>query len=292
MPDKLTPLSLVVLSLLAFLASGLAVGALVKPARFGAMRRLRYSLLGSCTLGCIGLFVYRLLATQDGWQPLGSHVDGLVLIASLFAVMALFLQSRGGIAGLTTFALPVLTVVLAWAVCASAWTFQPFQIDSVWEAVHRLGVYLGTLFFLVAATAGAMFLYAQRGLTQKRAPVGPRRLPSLEAIERLIVGSASMGFALLSLGLVVGLIIVMSGPTKLGRGWWYSPKVVLAGSVWLIYALVMNIRYATAFRGARAAWLSILGLVLLLATFGVVNAMPDTDSSVQPVQPAHQMEVL
>jgi len=41
----------------------------------------------------------------------------------------------------------------------------------------------------------------------------------------------------------------------------------------VIYALVKNVRHATAFRGVRAAWLSIGGLALLLATFALANAV-------------------
>ena len=63
--------------------------------------------------------------------------------------------------------------------------------------------------------------------------------------------------------------------SALGPGWWHSPKIVLSAAAWLVYALVKNVRYATRFRGARAAWLSIAGLLLLLAAFGTVTALRD-----------------
>lgn len=271
--DAITTPALMVLTAMAATACVLAVARLARPAG-SPVRRWQYVLMGLCTLGGSGLFVYRAVVVHQGWHPLEAHVDGLLLIASLFMVMVLFIQSRAKIAELTTFALPVLTLLLAWAVCAGAWTFQMFQIDSVWKTVHLAGVYLGTLFFAVAAIAGGMFLYVRRGLLRKREPVAQRgRLASLEAIERLIVWASGAGFGVLTLGLVTGLILVTSGPTRLGEGWWYSPKIVLATSVWLIYGVVMNARHETRFRGARAAWLSIVGLVLLLATFGVVNVV-------------------
>ncbi len=276
MHGTLTTTILTVLTLLSLAASVLAVVRLIRPRGIASVRKAQYALLGGCTLGCMSLFIYRALWVHRDWQPLRSHVDGLLLIASLFALLVLFLQSRRGVRGLTTFALPVLTLIMAWSVCASAWTFYLFDIDSVWKTIHLAGVYFGTLFVAVASIAGGMFIYAQRRLRRKPDWRRTKRLASLEAIEGLIVWTSALGFALITLGLVTGVIIVSSGPTRLGTGWWYSPKVVLAASVWLIYALVMNMRYTVNFRGARAAWLSIVGLVLLLATFAVVNALPRT----------------
>jgi len=257
-------------------ACAIGLRRLARPQSAIGLRRVQYSLLGFCTVGCVLLFLYRALVIHHNWQPLESHVDGLLLIASLFAVMVLFLQSRGGVQGLTAFALPVLSFILAWSVCASAWTMHLFHIDSIWKAFHLAGVYLGTLMFAIAAIGGGMFLYSQRRLRTKRAA---NKLASLEKIEGLIVWTSTLGFGLLTLGLVSGVIVISSGSTRLGAGWWYSSKIILATSVWLIYAVVMNTRHSTTFRGARAAWLSILGLVLLLATFGIVTAGLSADGS-------------
>jgi len=42
----------------------------------------------------------------------------------------------------------------------------------------------------------------------------------------------------------------------------------------------MNVRFATGFRGKRAAWLAIAGFVLLLGVYGIVTA-----GSAGPVTP-------
>lgn len=270
MGDTLTTSVLSLLTLLSAIASVVAISRLPQSVTVTAVRRTQYGLLGACTTGCGALFLYRVFVVHQQWQPLQSHVDGLLLIATLFAVMVLYLQSRGHVRELTTFALPVLTLLLAWSVCASAWTFHLFQINSIWKTAHLASVYLGTLFFAIAAISGGMFLYAQNRLRKKSHAIVGRKLASLETIEKLIVWTSTMGFVLLTLGLVMGVIIVSSGPTRLGSNWWYSPKIILAASVWMIYALVMNMRHTATFRGAKAAWLSIVGLVLLLAIFGIM----------------------
>jgi ABC-type uncharacterized transport system permease subunit len=191
--------------------------------------------------------------------------------------VTVFLHTRPRLSGLAAFTLPLLTFLLAWAICAATWTRRPFfisELHPVWWSVHLLGVYLGTLGSAIAGVAGGMYLLVEKRLKQKRDPRGLMRLASLEALERIIVHTATLGFTLLTVGLIAGVVILQQEPGRLGPGWWYSPKVLLAFAAWLVYALVMNVRYATAFRGRRAAWLAMAGFVLLLVVYGLVTASP------------------
>ncbi len=241
--------------------------------------------------GAGGLYLSRWAGTVGRWQPVAAHVDGLLLLATLLAAAILYLSTRSAMRGLyplAVLATPLLTLILAWAVCAATWTYRPFGIDSlhpVWQAIHLAGVYLGTLGCGVAAVAGAGYLIAEHRLQlrsvapfpvinpapQEQAIATGKRglpLPPLEALERVIVGGATLGFVLLTLGIAAGLVLQAEEPDALGNGWWHSPKVLLAAATWLAFAVVMTERHATLLRGSRAAWIAILGLVLLLATYG------------------------
>lgn len=278
MTDTLTTISLIALTLLSLAAWFVALSRARRVARgepVTTFASLQTFLVGLCIALGAGLFIYRTLAVHKRWQPLEAHVDGLILIGALLAMTVTYLVKRGRMKGLSLFALPFLAVTFAWAICASLWTFRPFgEINSVWKMIHLSSVYGGMLFFIMAAIAGGMYLYVQKTLHTRHDPSATRPFASLEAIETLIVRTSALGFALLSLGLVTGLIIVTGGETRLGTGWWHSPKVLLAGAAWLVYAVVMNVKHTTHFRGARAAWLSIAGLILLLATFGIATALP------------------
>lgn len=290
MRDPITTSVLVLLTLVALAASAIAVRRLVRRGDDPAGERVQALLVGACMLGSAALFLWRWLGVTGQWQPLAAHVDGLLLIAALFAGLVLFVQWRPRLFGLTAFASPLLALILGWAICASAWTYHPFDLQTlhpVWMAVHLAGVYLGTLGSAVAAIAGGMYLYVQRRLKQKAdltaAGAGGGKLASLETLERLIVRSATLGFALLTLGLVSGLVILSAEGAPDWRGH-FAWKITLAAGAWLVYALLMNVRYAATFRGARAAWLSIAGLALLLATYAVVTAIPgEVESLESPV---------
>jgi ABC-type uncharacterized transport system permease subunit len=300
MTDTLTTLGLVVLTLLSLAAWGVALSRARRVSKGGEPAEgaaLQTSLVGITIALGAGLFIYRAIFLHERWQPLEAHVDGLLLIGVLLAITVTYLVKRGRMKGLSLFALPFLAVTFAWAICASLWTFRPFgEINSVWMTVHLSSVYGGMLFFLMAAIAGGMYLFVQRTLRKSHDPTASKPFASLEAIETLIVRTSALGFALLTLGLVTGLVIVTGGPTRLGAGWWHSPKVLLAGAAWAVYAVVMNVKHTTNFRGSRAAWLSIAGLVLLLATFGIATALPaiekvkETEEKEQPEKQSREGE--
>src|SRR5690606_12443076 len=123
----------------------------------------------------------------------------------------LFIQARPRLFGLSAFALPLLVLILAWAICASAWTYRPFDLQTlhpVWRAVHLGGVYLGTLSAAVAAIAGGMYLYVRSRLKRKAGLTSAVRLASLETLESLNIRAATLGFLLLTVGLASGAVIL------------------------------------------------------------------------------------
>ena len=235
----------------------------------------------AATVLCAAVFIYRALVVHAGWVALESHVDGLALLAAMLGTVIIYLRWTQRLAGVGMFALPVLTLLTLWGVCASWWTFRTFAIGGVWMGVHLLSVYLGAIGVATAAAAGGLWLYVDRMMrapdhrAQRLRRLG--RLGSLESIEHTIVHAATAGFLLLTVGLATGLVIVTGGETKLGPGWWYSSKVILAAVVWVIFALLMHLRYVPEFRGRRAAVLSIVGFALLIAVLGISQALPATE---------------
>jgi len=245
-------------------------------------RTVEWSTVTLATLLCAAVFIYRALAVHKSWAPLQSHVDGLSLLSALAGVVVLWSYGTGRLRGLSAFFLPVMVLMMIWGVCAGWWSWRAFDIRGVWSSVHLVSVYVGTLAIAAAGAAGAMWLFVDRQLkardhqAQRLKRLGA--LANLESIEAAVIHAATVGFILITIGLITGLIVITDGATRLGAGWWYSPKVLLATVVWVIYALVMHVRFVPTFRGRRAAVLAIVGLVLLIIVMGIAQTLPGIET--------------
>ncbi len=281
MHDTVTTIILVLLACLSLAAS---IGGILALRRRVSRDRRQFALVCMITVGCAGLFLYRELLVHKDWLPLAAHVDGLLMIATLFGGAVMYLQSPERLPGISAFAAPLLALLLLWTICASHWTLVQFKVETVVKSVHLATVYLGTFLVAVAGIASGMYLHGQHRLRRKEAPTSDAPFASLEAIERIIIRSAALGFVLLTVAMVTGLIIT-DWHSEAGPKWLVGWKLALTVPAWLMYAAVMNVRLATTFRGARAAWLSITGVVLLLATFGLVSSAAQNRTTINDPPP-------
>lgn len=284
MPELATSIPLILATLASIAASVLAVRRLRQGGEQATPLWLIQALLGLVTLLCLFAFVYRVVIVHKAWVPMEAHVDGLLLIGLLLAPAIVYIQSRPRLFGLSLFAIPLLVLILAWGVCATLWTYRPFNLDSfapAWTVFHLSVTYVGLLCCAMGAAGGAMYLFVQSRLKSKAGLGQVNPMASLETLETLIIRAATLGFVLLTLSLISGLVMVTQSDhaTSLGKAWWSSPKVWLAAAAWIVYAVLINVRSFSTVRGRRAAWLAIAGLVLVLATYGAVEAIDHTQQN-------------
>jgi ABC-type transport system involved in cytochrome c biogenesis permease subunit len=161
-------------------------------------------------------------------------------------------------------------------------------VASAWSWVHGVTAFAGAGAFCVAGAAGAMYLIAYARLRRKAPPTistssistsnaaAAPHLASLERVEEVAFRAATLGFSLLTIAMITGLVIVLRSDTgtRLGPNWFRTPKVLLTAAVWVTYALVLHAPINPSFRGRRAAMLSIVGLVLMIGTVVAVEFMP------------------
>jgi ABC-type uncharacterized transport system permease subunit len=218
----------------------------------------------------LGVLVWH-AANRGEWVPLGDNFETLIWLGLLLAGFLLYVQRRRPVGGLDWFLLPLVVLLLASAAVFGRTTPHAYQATA-WDLFHRGSSYLSAVAFFVAGATGAMYLIANRRLRTKHALPGPN-LGSLERLEQLTLTSVTLGFALLSIGLITGVLkIVHEGRynTALGPHWFSSPKVVLSAAVWVVYAVVLHSPINPSFRGRKAAMLSIVGSVL---TIGAIVAV-------------------
>jgi ABC-type transport system involved in cytochrome c biogenesis permease subunit len=211
-------------------------------------------------------------ASRRSWLPLDDNFEAFTWLAVLLTGFVLYVQRTRPLGGLDWFVMPIAIVLLVAAMVLGKTKPQEY-VDTTWSIVHRVSAYGGAAAFAVAGAVGALYLLACRRLRHKTLPHGPS-LGSLERLEHVTFSAVTLGFALLTIGMLTGLVRAVKGQTTLGEHWFTSPKVLLAFAVWLVYALVLHARINPAFRGRKVAILSILGCVLMVGTLVVVNFVP------------------
>lgn len=247
-------LALLLLAVALFTAGGLSSFArLWYPNR--TTRLISKSCLYWGIAACIAVLAWH-SHTRHRWMPIGDNFDALIWLAVLLAGFVAYTQGTRPLPALDWFIMPPAVFLLICAAIFGRADFHPY-VGHAWSTLHRITSFSGAAFFAVAAAAGAMYVVASAKLRRKQ-PTGPY-LGSLERLEHLTMTAVTLGFALLSIGIVTGVIELM----QTGRST-PTPKIFLAFAVWIIYALVLHAPINPVFRGRRAALLSVLGFVLMI----------------------------
>ena len=135
-----------------------------------------------------------------------------------------------------------------------------------WEHAHVLLGSAGIAMLGVAGVAGPFFLLEHRRLKSKHR-IGPRfRLPSIEALDKVNSIALGVGFPLLTLGVITGMFWVEKVH---GRVWTGSMHEIWTVIAWLVYAVIVALRF-THDQGPRRAAASAVGGFIFLA-FAVIG---------------------
>jgi ABC-type uncharacterized transport system permease subunit len=204
-------------------------------------------------------------AARGNWLPLADNFDALIWLGLLLALFVLYTQGTRPLRGLDWFVMPIVVLLLVLAAVFGRTKPHEYDVRSVWLWTHRVTAYGGAVGFAVAGAVGAMYLIVNRRLRDKSTGPGPN-LGSLERLEHLTLAAVTLGFALLTVGAVTG-IVRMFAEEK------YTPpaKIALALAVWLVYAIVLHSPINPSFRGRKAAVLSVVGFVLMVGTIFAVQ---------------------
>ncbi len=121
----------------------------------------------------------------------------------------------------------------------------------------------------VAGAAGVLYLAHHRSIKAKRSPHSA--LPSLEALDRANTAALALGFTLLSLGVLSGVLWVLESE---GRFWPGGVHANATLAAWALYAVVAVLRFGLHESARRAALQSAFGFALLLVSVLGLRVLP------------------
>jgi ABC-type uncharacterized transport system permease subunit len=139
-----------------------------------------------------------------------------------------------------------------------------------WISLHAALALLSYGAFGLASVAALMYLNQDRNLKFHKLRAIISLLPPIQRLElvigRLLIG----GFILLTLGLLSGAFWL---PLPAGASYWGDPKVLWSAGVWMMYLLLLVLRWRFAHRGRRFALSALGGFAFVLLTFWGTNLL-------------------
>lgn len=206
--------------------------------------------------------------SRRNWLPLADNFDTLVWLGLLLALFVVYTQRTAPLRGLDWFVMPIAVLFLLLAAVFGRAKPHEYDSRSAWLWTHWVSAYGGAVAFAVAGAVGAMYLIVNRRLRDKSAPPGPN-IGSLERLEHLTLASVTLGFALLTIGAITGIVRMFGEETHTPPA--KNVAIGMAAAVWLVYGIVLHSPINPSFRGRRAAVLSVVGFALMVGTIFAVQ---------------------
>ena len=141
--------------------------------------------------------------------------------------------------------------------------------ERFWGVVHGTLILLAAVGVSVGFLASVMYLVQARRLRNKVNPGRVVPLLSLERLETMNRRALTLTFPLLTAGLLVGLLILRHGH-DLGDNW-QSVKVVSTTGLWVVFLVLLYLRYGAHIPPRRLAVLSIAAFGLLLVALAAAH---------------------
>ena len=228
----------------------------------------------SLVCGAAGLLAQTLFVAVKPLD-LASPFGSLLLLAWVLAVFYLYGSIHHGRLAWGLFVLPLVIGLIGLAELAppspeanssgSLWT----SLSPSWGLVHGALLLLAAVGVSVGFVASLMYLVQVRRLRAKLAPGEGVRLLSLERIEEMNRRAILWSFPLLTAGLLVGIVLqVQHGEFLVG---WSSPKIIITVGLWLVFAILLYLRYGTHVRGRQVALLTVVAFALLIVALVSVH---------------------
>ena len=194
-----------------------------------------------------------------GTRPMG-RVHQTLTGLSLGVIVAFLLASlrREGVTILGAFVTPVALFFFLGSGLGRSVEHVSDEVRTVLAPIHIGANVLGLVAFALAFAAAVAYVLQERQLRRKKLSGLFQRLPALDMLDRFGLRAVSVGFPLLTVGIVTGAFWAF----RIHPG---APAISAAQAfaliAWLLFAGVLLLRLAAGWRGRRAAIGTIVGFL-------------------------------
>jgi ABC-type uncharacterized transport system permease subunit len=238
--------------------------------------RLLATILGGAGLLAHTLFLAALLFSPSQGPTLASQFASLLLIAWIVAIFYFYgaLHHRRQAWGIFVLPLVLFLVVLAALFPRDRDEASPPEWlggERLLPIVHGLLLLLASVGVCIGFLASVMYLVQAHRLKAKAVPGKGVRLMSLERLEAMIRRAIVTAFPLLTAGVLIGVVLLIPRWPQIES--WTDLRIVSAAVLWLVFALLVYLRYGYHLRARRVAVLTIVAFVLLVCTLAASHTI-------------------
>jgi ABC-type transport system involved in cytochrome c biogenesis permease subunit len=148
---------------------------------------------------------------------------------------------------------------------------RPPVLRSPLFTIHVVSLLFAYASFALACVLGVTYVLLFKEIKAKHLGFFYARLPSLQVLDMMNGRVLTIGWAFLTLGLVVGGIWatqVQTSPDPRAQAMSVQdPKILVALVSWGVYSFALYARRAIGWSGRRAAWLSAIAFAIVLLNF-------------------------
>lgn len=142
---------------------------------------------------------------------------------------------------------------------------QDLALFNSWRVgVHVALIVFANAGFFVGGVASGAYLGLERQLKSHRTSTLFKRLPSLAQTDSIARRAVVFAFPAYTGGMLLGVLRAIEEQATLGT-WWLDPRIMLSGVVWLIFGVYLYLRYGRNTPARTAAYVSMVGVVFVLA---------------------------
>ena len=183
------------------------------------------------------------------------------------------------------FILPIVVILQAVSTMAPASSQPNPLLNSPWFWVHMLSLLFAYASFALAGVLGLTYVLQFKEIKKKNLGFFYTRLPSLQVLDVMNARAVTVGWLLLTVGVVVGVIWAQQaqaaapGDPMVQAFSITDPKILITVLTWVMYAFAVAARSMMGWTGRRAAWLSAVGFIVIMLSFLPINYFLTTSHS-------------
>ncbi|HXG11618.1 MAG TPA: cytochrome c biogenesis protein CcsA [Gemmataceae bacterium] len=230
--------------------------------------------------GAAGLLAHTLFLLVKQ-PPVASQFGSTLFLAWILAVFYFYGSIHHGKVAWGVFVLPLVLGLVGLASTFSrtpgegetSWLvdLRSFEGERIWGLIHAGLLLLAAVGVCVGFLASVMYLFQAHRLKVKTLPGHGMRLLSLERLEAMNRRAIVLAFPLLTAGLLVGIVLMVQAANPVRT--WTDPRILAAAALWLVFVILLYLRYGAHLRGRRVALLTIVAFALLLITLIVPHTL-------------------